>query len=164
MHWSFVTTAHTGTGNSRDFDFCLCKARIYSQQYGDIFMVNVLTKPLPKSQQVNVKLLRPVWVWIKSPAVPWHFGDDDAQNMALKASYIPAIHGPIEAKLTNDWCINHDFNKRKRCYVKWRIAHTLITYFTLVNIGFPWCVTIIAISQSRVIDVVWNDSLGCLSM
>lgn len=32
---------------------------------------------------------------------------------------------------------------------------------TFVNIGFPWCVTIVHCSQSNVTDVLWNDSLLC---
>ena len=38
MHQSFVTTAPMGPGNSRDFDFSLCKAWIYAMQCGDIFI------------------------------------------------------------------------------------------------------------------------------
>ena len=48
-----------GPGNSGDIDFSLCKARVYAQHCGDIFMV----KALFKSRWVTVKLPLPVWAW-----------------------------------------------------------------------------------------------------
>ena len=30
------------TGNSGDIDFSLCKAQVYAQHYGDVFMVKAL--------------------------------------------------------------------------------------------------------------------------
>ena len=56
MHQTFVTMAPMALGNSGDFDFSLCKARVYAQHCGDIFIVKVLLKALLKSGQVNVKL------------------------------------------------------------------------------------------------------------
>ena len=40
------------------FDFSLCKARVYAQHCGDIFMVKVLPEALLRSWQVNVNLHR----------------------------------------------------------------------------------------------------------
>ena len=49
MHRSFVTTAPKGLGNSEDFDFSLCKTRVYAQHWGEIFMVKTLSKALLKN-------------------------------------------------------------------------------------------------------------------
>ena len=51
-----------GPGNSGDFDFLLCKARLYVQHCRVIFMVKVL----PKASGHG----------IKNPADPQHCGDD----------------------------------------------------------------------------------------
>ena len=68
MHQSLVTPTSTGRGNSGDFDFSQCNARVLSisQYCDDIFMVKALLKTLLKSRQVNVKLHWPY----KSPSVP----------------------------------------------------------------------------------------------
>ena len=61
MHQLFVTMNQpTGTRNSGDIDFSLCKVRVHC---GNIFMVKVLPKALLSSPQVNVKLPLPVWAW-----------------------------------------------------------------------------------------------------
>ena len=131
MYQSFVTTAPTGLENRGDFDFSLCKARVYAWHCGDIFMVKVLPKALLRSWKVNVKLPRRVWAGNQKPCSStallvqcW------AQSMALKrkAGYVPAIPGPIGARLTNDWCI----------IVKHLKFHHLCC-FSNVNIKSPKC-------------------------
>ena len=115
LHQSFVTTAPIGSGNSRDIDFPLCKARIYAQHCGDIFMV----KALFKSRWVTVKLHRLVWAWKQKPcgsmALPGQCWRDSTvvmtknkkcwvQNVALKPHY-PRPHRGC-GLVHNDWCIN----------------------------------------------------------
>ena len=63
MHQSFVTMTPMGPGNSMDTDFSLCKARVYARHCGD----NLMVKALLKSQQLNVKLVQPVWTWNQKP-------------------------------------------------------------------------------------------------
>ena len=57
MHQSFVKAA--GPGNIGDCNFSLCKAGVYAQYCGEIFMV----KALLKFWQVNVKSLGSFWAW-----------------------------------------------------------------------------------------------------
>ena len=96
MHQSFVTMALKGPVNiGLYFDFTLCKAQVYAQYCGDTFMVKVLPKALPKSQQVHVKLLWPVTVWNQKPHSSTALqGQWWAQNMALKprCPYHPRSH------------------------------------------------------------------------
>ena len=63
MHQSFVITAPMGPGNSGDIEISLCKARVYAQHWGNIFMTKALLR---------------LGMRIKSPMslVPRHNGDD----------------------------------------------------------------------------------------
>ena len=102
-----LTTASMGPGNSGNIDFSLCKAGVYAQHCGDIFMVKALPKAWLISQPVHVKLPQSVWAWNQKPhssTALW--GRCWGQNMALKPHFVSAISGPIGARLTNDWCIN----------------------------------------------------------
>ena len=98
MHLSFVSTASTEPGNSGHTDLSLCKAQVYAQYCGVIFMV----KALLKSWQVKfVKLLFHAGLGMESKTL-WFHGTAGwcwGQNMALKLHYVPAIPATIGAGL-----------------------------------------------------------------
>ena len=63
-----ILTIPTGPWNTGDIDFSLCKARVYAWHCGDSLMSG---QALLKSQQLNVKLLLPVWAW-NAEVKTWH--------------------------------------------------------------------------------------------
>ena len=102
IHQSFVTTASMGPGNSGDFDFSLCKTRVYVWHCGDIFVVKSLPKALLISRQANVKLQRLVLAWNQKPQFHYTAGTILRSNVAHKPRYVPAIPGPMGAGVTHD--------------------------------------------------------------
>ena len=89
--------ALTGLGDSGDFDFSLCKARVYAQHCGDIFMVKVLLK----SRQVNVKLLRPGWAWNQKFHNTAGTTLSSKHGTSLSHAMSPAIGGPVGGMVIN---------------------------------------------------------------
>ena len=94
-----------GRGIMGIFTFLYAKPVCMPSTAGTLFMVKVM----PKSQQVNVKLLWRVWSGgfghgLKSPTVKRHCRNDDELKTWLLS---PAIFPPW-AGLTNDWCIMYN--------------------------------------------------------
>ena len=58
-----------GPGNNWDFDFSLCKARVYVWHCGDIFMVKILPKALLKYHECEIS---PASLGMESKALQFH--------------------------------------------------------------------------------------------